>query len=194
MSALASFTGTTLSAPFWTLKTRMNLYMQDIATNHLPKQSGVQIFRHVAKELYRREGLLALYNGYPASLALCSIGIVQMISYEKIMKVLGYTPSAKKLGIPFVAGTLSRFIATSLLYPFTTIRARVQKRQYTLQELQVKRGQEIIYRSVLDCIVKTIKNEGVLAFYKGYLINIIRVAPAQGIFFLLYESTLKLLN
>eukprot|EP01022_Parablepharisma_sp_SALTPOND_P017626 TRINITY_DN2850_c0_g1_i2.p2 TRINITY_DN2850_c0_g1~~TRINITY_DN2850_c0_g1_i2.p2 ORF type:complete len:349 (+),score=-11.00 TRINITY_DN2850_c0_g1_i2:143-1189(+) len=192
MSALASFVGTTLSAPFWTLKTRMNLYMQHLSSNNMPKQHGVQIFKHVTKELLINEGPLALYKGYPASLALCSIGIIQMISYEHLMKLFGYRPVVKKAAVPFIAGTLSRFIATTLLYPFTTVRARVQKRQYTLAELKVNQGQEIIYQSVWDCIKKTIRNEGLKAFYKGYLINIIRVAPAQGIFFLLYELTLKL--
>ena len=172
----------------------MNLYMQHLVQHHLPKQQGMRIFSHVTKELYQNEGLLALYKGYPASLALCSIGVIQMISYEYLMKMFGYKPEVKKAAIPFVAGTLSRFIATSLLYPFTTIRKRVQKRQYTLEELKISGGKEIIYNSVTDCIAKTLRNEGIRAFYQGYLINIIRVAPAQGIFFLLYEFTLKLIK
>lgn len=194
ISALASLVGTTASAPFWTLKTRMNLYMQNAAAKNLPKQHGLQIFKHVSKELLVNEGPLALYKGYAASLALCSIGVIQMISYEYLMRLFNYHPIAKKAAIPFVAGTLSRFIATTLLYPFTTVRARVQKRQYTLDELKLNQGKEIIYNNVLDCFRKTMKNEGFKAFYKGYLINIIRVAPAQGIFFLLYELTIKVLQ
>jgi len=197
MSALASWVGTTLSTPFWTLKTRMNLYMQHLISNHLPKQHGIKIFKHVTKELLENEGPLALYKGYPAGLVLCSLGIIQMISYEQLMRFFSYSPINKKIAVPFVAGTLARFIATTLLYPFTTIRARVQKRQYTLAELKMLNrgeGKEIIYTSVWDCLVKTMKNEGIRAFYKGYLINIIRVAPAQGIFFLLFEFTQKLLK
>jgi len=145
----------------------------------------------VAKELLLKEGSLALYKGYPASLALCSIGIIQMVSYEYLMKLFNYTPVKKKAAIPFVAGTIGKFIATTLLYPFTTVRTRVQKRQYTLEELKLSKGNEVIYKNVLDCFKKTFRNEGFKAFYKGFLINIIRVAPAQGLFFLLYELTIK---
>lgn len=194
MSALASFVGTTASAPFWTLKTRMNLYMQSISGKSEYKQHGLKIFKQVVTELLVNEGPVALYKGYTASLALCSLGIIQMLSYEYLMKILNYRPVTKKAAIPFVAGTLSRFIATTLLYPFTTVRTRVQKRQYTLEELKLHGGKEIIYTSVLDCFKKTMKNEGFKAFYKGYLVNIIRVAPAQGIFFLLYELTIKMLQ
>jgi hypothetical protein len=54
--------------------------------------------------------------------------------------------------------------------------------------------QEIRYTGVFDCAWKMLKNEGILAFYKGLTPNLIKVFPSSGMFFLAYENTLRYLN
>ena len=55
-------------------------------------------------------------------------------------------------------------------------------------------GSEILYKGVTDCLMKILRNEGIRGFYKGFLPNLLRVVPSNGLFFLIYENVLKLLH
>ena len=45
-----------------------------------------------------------------------------------------------------------------------------------------------------DAFIKIYKNEGILAFYKGFTPGILKIFPTSGIFFLTYELCLGQLN
>ena len=48
------------------------------------------------------------------------------------------------------------------------------------------------YKGIIDCFTKTIKNEGPLALYKGFMPVWLRLAPWQIIFWTSYEQLRKL--
>ena len=48
------------------------------------------------------------------------------------------------------------------------------------------------YTGLTDCFIKTVKNEGPLALYKGFLPVWLRLAPWQIIFWTSYEQLRKL--
>jgi len=43
------------------------------------------------------------------------------------------------------------------------------------------------YNSLRDCLVLTLRNEGILGFYKGLTPNLLRTIPASVITFYTYE-------
>lgn len=45
-----------------------------------------------------------------------------------------------------------------------------------------------IYKNSLDCIRKTVRHEGVMALYKGFIPSYLRIGPWSMIFFLTYEK------
>ena len=47
------------------------------------------------------------------------------------------------------------------------------------------------YRNGLDCLVKTVKSEGVLGLYKGFIPNWLRLGPHTIISFFIFESLRK---
>lgn len=47
------------------------------------------------------------------------------------------------------------------------------------------------YSSILDCANKVIKNEGIRAFYKGYIPNILGIIPYAGTDLAVYEVILS---
>lgn len=51
-----------------------------------------------------------------------------------------------------------------------------------------------LYSGVFDCLVKTVKTEGVLAIYKGYLAHLARILPHTILTLSLAEQTNKLLR
>jgi solute carrier family 25 uncoupling protein 27 len=48
-----------------------------------------------------------------------------------------------------------------------------------------------IYSGMLDCAVKTVRGEGLMALYKGFLPAYARLAPWQLVFFLSFETLNK---
>lgn len=44
------------------------------------------------------------------------------------------------------------------------------------------------YKSTVDCILKIIREDGFLGFYKGTLPRLARVVPGQGLLFASYEG------
>ena len=75
----------------------------------------------------------------------------------------------------FMAGSTAGIISQSTIYPMEVLKTRLAIR---------KTGQ---FSGVMDCAVKIFKNEGILAFYKGYIPNCIGVLPYAGIDLMVYE-------
>lgn len=57
-----------------------------------------------------------------------------------------------------------------------------------------RQGGDKLYRGMLDCLVKTVRSEGVLALYKGFLPAYARLGPWQLVFFVSYEQIGMLFN
>ena len=51
-----------------------------------------------------------------------------------------------------------------------------------------------LYTGVFDCLRKTVKTEGVLAIYKGYLAHLARILPHTILTLTLAEQTMKLVR
>jgi solute carrier family 25 (mitochondrial phosphate transporter), member 23/24/25/41 len=50
------------------------------------------------------------------------------------------------------------------------------------------------YRGMTDCFRKTLQSEGISAFYKGLIPNLLKVMPAASITYLVYETMKKNLS
>lgn len=51
-----------------------------------------------------------------------------------------------------------------------------------------------LYKGVFDCLLKTVKTEGFLAIYKGYLPHLARILPHTILTLSLAEQTNKLMR
>lgn len=83
----------------------------------------------------------------------------------------------QSIGIPerFVAGSLAGVIAQSSIYPMEVLKTRLALR---------KTGQ---YSGISDCAKHILRREGVAAFYKGYIPNMLGIIPYAGIDLAVYE-------
>lgn len=95
--------------------------------------------------------------------------------WKKILKVDSKSP--KKL---FLAGSLAGATSQSLTYPLDVARAR----------MAVTNKQE--YATLRQVFYKMFYEEGIVAFYKGYIPTIAGVIPYAGVSFFTYD-TLKML-
>ena len=81
------------------------------------------------------------------------------------------------------------------------VRMRLQMKNYTVEQIKklgLQSGtnirEQVHYEGVIDCFKKIYKYEGVSAFYKGLTPLVMKVFPGSGVFFMAYETTLRLLG
>jgi solute carrier family 25 folate transporter 32 len=141
--------------------------------------------------ILREEGVAGFYKGMWPSIWLVAHGAIQFTAYEEIKRRivgLGRAESASQLDTldASVAGVASKFIATTITYPSQVLRSRLQ--QNTMG------SREGMYQGTRNALQQTLRNEGVMALYKGFLPSIIRVLPSSAITFAVYEKTLQALR
>ncbi|XP_012286762.1 mitochondrial uncoupling protein Bmcp [Orussus abietinus] len=142
------------------------------------------------QEVYQHEGVRGLWRGVgPTAQRAAIIAAVELPIYDfsklKLTNVLGNSVSNHFLS-SFIASMGSAVAST----PIDVIRTRLmnQKRVYK------SRGPPPphIYSGSIDCFVRTIKNEGFLALYKGFIPTWFRMGPWNIIFFITYEQLKQL--
>ena len=88
------------------------------------------------------------------------------------------------LGTHLTAGAMAGFIATVGALPIDVIKTRMMNQKI----LKDGSSKEVAYKGSVDCFLRTIRNEGFSALYKGFLPSYLRIAPFNVVFFLTYEK------
>jgi solute carrier family 25 protein 14/30 len=141
------------------------------------------------KEMYQQEGFSGLYRGVlPNAQRAAIITALELSTYDSSKKLLTTHLSIMRpesLITHLTAGSMAGLIATVGALPIDVIKTRMMSQRV------VKGGSARIYQGSLDCLLTTVRSEGVAALYKGFLPSYLRIAPFNIIFFLTYE---KLIN
>eukprot|EP00877_Chromochloris_zofingiensis_P001924 jgi/Chrzof1/11732/Cz06g07120.t1 len=141
-----------------------------------------------AMRMARNEGLTSFYRGLVPSMigilpyAGTDIALFEMFKDELLQRYDGNPPHIAILG----AGMLSSVVAQFVSYPLALIRTRLQA--------QGVGGNPIKYHGMTDVLVQTIQKEGFLGLYKGLLPNLLKLAPAAGISWYVFETTKNMLG
>ena len=126
-----------------------------------------------------------------------------MFCYENINHLFGYHTHSvtTDMWIPFFTGGFSKCAASVVLLPINVVRMRLQMKNYTLEQIrklgieaQTNFKEQVHYKGVIDAFSKIYKHEGISAFYKGLTPLVMKVFPSSGVFFMVYEMTLRLLH
>ena len=146
-------------------KVRMQLYGQ------LNPNKPIPSFPNVIQSIIKRDGILAVYKGVDAAIGrqmvygTARIGLHRTFS-DKLVDINNGNP------ISFfqktLSGMLSGSIAVCIGTPFDIALVRLQSDG--MAEPQDRRN----YKNVFDALIRTTKEEGVGALYKGLLPNIMR--------------------
>ncbi|XP_076135028.1 mitochondrial adenyl nucleotide antiporter SLC25A24 [Alosa pseudoharengus] len=151
---------------------RMKVFMQvhSSKTNKISLAGGF-------KQMIKEGGVTSLWRGNGVNvLKIAPETAIKFMAYEQYKKLLGQESGKVKPHERFMAGSLAGATAQTAIYPMEVMKTRL-----TLG----KTGQ---YKGMLDCAKKILKKEGVKAFYKGYVPNIIGIIPYAGIDLAVYES------
>jgi solute carrier family 25 phosphate transporter 23/24/25/41 len=147
--------------------------------------------------MYADGGLRACYRGV-------TMGLVGMFPYSAIdmgmfelLKKTYRTSYAKYMCIheddanpgnmvTGAIGATSGAIGATVVYPLNVVRTRLQT--------QGTRMHSATYTGIWDVAQKTIQREGYRGLYKGLTPNLLKVAPALSITWVMYENSKRLLG
>jgi len=140
----------------------------------------------------REHGWLSLYRGLTAPLlGSMAENASLFVSYGYMKKALEVDEDAATLANPtpmwklLIAGGGSGFASTCVLTPVELIKCRLQA-QINAPVL----GQEP-YRGPVDCVVRTVREEGVTGLFRGNLSTLMREVPGNVAWFGTYEAVLR---
>jgi solute carrier family 25 phosphate transporter 23/24/25/41 len=132
------------------------------------------------------------------------MGLVGMFPYSAIdmgtfefLKTAYRKYRARKLGVhpedvqmpgllTGAIGATSGAVGASIVYPLNVLRTRLQTQGTVMHQST--------YTGIVDVAVKTVRKEGYRGLYKGLTPNLLKVAPALSITWLVYEKSKKFMN
>ncbi|KAK9824294.1 hypothetical protein WJX72_009220 [[Myrmecia] bisecta] len=156
---------------------------------------------HATRLIVKEEGLIALWKGWLPSV----IGVIPYVGlnfcvYETLKEVVLKFYDGRderdlsvmtRLACGAVAGTTGQTVA----YPLDVVRRRLQMSGWAgAQALHAEGGHAVIYKGMTDCFMRTVKEEGVKALFKGLWPNYIKVVPSIAIAFVTYEQMKELMG
>ncbi|KAK3820069.1 MAG: mitochondrial oxaloacetate transport protein [Benniella sp.] len=189
VNIMAGGTGGVLSAflasPLFLVKTRLQSY-----SSHEASRVGHQhYYKHTfdaLRHIYKTEGPRGLYRGVDASMMRTGAGSsVQLPLYDVVkqnmIKVGGLENGALCHGL---SSLISGFFLCIVMNPFDIISTRM----YNQAPDPITGRGGMLYKSPIDCAVKTIKAEGVKALYKGFTAHYLRIGPHTIFTFVFMEQ------
>ncbi|XP_069086536.1 mitochondrial adenyl nucleotide antiporter SLC25A23-like isoform X2 [Pleurodeles waltl] len=165
MAGAVSRTGT---APLDRLKVFMQVHASK--TNSMNVLSGL-------REMIKEGGLTSLWRGNGINvLKIAPETAIKFMAYEQIKRLIRGPQETLRVQERFVAGSLAGATAQTIIYPMEVLKTRLALR---------KTGQ---YSGMVDCAKQILQKEGVRAFSKGYLPNMLGIIPYAGIDLAVYET------
>ena len=136
-----------------------------------------------AYQVWRLEGPRAFYRGIgPSLVGILPYAGVDIAVFELLKDRLvesypnGRPPPAAILAAGMVSSTIAQFVS----YPLALCRTRLQA--------QGRGGVPMKYTGAVDVLRQALAREGVRGLYKGLAPNVLKVAPAAGISWFVYDE------
>ncbi|XP_062844281.1 calcium-binding mitochondrial carrier protein SCaMC-2-B isoform X2 [Trichomycterus rosablanca] len=128
-------------------------------------------------QMIREGGVRSLWRGNGINvLKIAPESAIKFMAYEQIKRLMGSNQETLGILERLVAGSLAGAIAQSSIYPMEVLKTRLAL------------GRTGQYSGIKDCAKRILKKEGVAAFYKGYIPNMLGIIPYAGIDLAVYET------
>ncbi|XXG97562.1 hypothetical protein Hte_003867 [Hypoxylon texense] len=158
---------------------------------------GNALLFQTARKMWSEGGIRATYRGV-------TMGLIGMFPYSAIdmgtfelLKTTYVTYKAKATGCheedthpstfaTGIMGATSGAFGATVVYPLNVLRTRLQTQGTSMHPAR--------YTGIWDVAHKTIQNEGARGLYKGLMPNLLKVAPALSITWMVYENAKRILH
>ncbi|XP_067428639.1 calcium-binding mitochondrial carrier protein SCaMC-2-A [Thunnus thynnus] len=158
----------TCTAPLDRVKVMMQVYGS--RTNNMCIMSGLM-------QMIKEGGTRSLWRGNGVNIIkIAPESALKFMAYEQIKRLIGSDKETLSILERLVAGSLAGLTAQSTIYPMEVLKTRLALRTT---------GQ---YSGIADCAKQIFRKEGLGAFYKGYVPNMLGIIPYAGIDLAVYET------
>ncbi|XP_062077032.1 mitochondrial uncoupling protein 5-like [Humulus lupulus] len=140
-------------------------------------------------QMSKSEGVTSLWRGSALTVNRAMIVTAsQLASYDQIKEmILEKGVMRDGIGTHVTASFAAGFVAAVASNPVDVIKTRVMN-------MRVEAGAPPPYSGALDCALKTVKAEGPMALYKGFIPTISRQGPFTVVLFVTLEQIRKVLK
>lgn len=158
---------------------------------------GNKLIAATARKVWNASGLLGFFRGLPLGLVgMFPYAAIDLTTFEYLKRAL----VARQARLDhcheedvtlnnFLTGAIGAFsggLSASAVYPLNVLRTRMQAQDTVLHPAT--------YTSIADVARKTLATEGPRGFYKGLTPNLLKVAPAVSISYVVYENSKRMLG
>ncbi|XP_048336096.2 mitochondrial uncoupling protein 5 [Ziziphus jujuba] len=140
-------------------------------------------------QMSKQEGIASLWRGSALTVNRAMIvTAAQLATYDQIKEVVLEKGVMKDgIGTHVTASFTAGFVAAVASNPVDVIKTRVMN-------MKVEAGGIPPYSGALDCAMKTVKKEGPMALYKGFIPTVSRQGPFTVVLFVTLEQVRKVLK
>ncbi|KAF7808378.1 mitochondrial uncoupling protein 5-like [Senna tora] len=143
----------------------------------------------VITRMTKQEGVASLWRGSALTVNRAMIVTAsQLATYDQFKEMILEKGLVKDgLGTHVTVSCAAGFVAVVASNPVDVIKTRVMN-------MKVEAGTAPPYNGALDCPLKTVKAEGPMALYKGFIPTVSRKGPFTIVLFVTFEQVKKLLK
>ncbi|XP_045165322.2 mitochondrial substrate carrier family protein ucpB-like [Mercenaria mercenaria] len=138
------------------------------------------------REIFREGGMRALYTGVGPTVKRAAILTATQIPAYDHSKHLILNAGLLTEGVPLhvTASMIAGFCTACTTSPVDVVKTRV------MNQCQITKP----YKSAFDCFAKTLRAEGPLGLYKGFIPNWMRIGPHTIVTFFVFEQLRKVIG
>ena len=181
--AISGIIGAFVASPLFLVKTRMQSYSGSsnlsVGFQHEYVQKGTI---HALRTIYKANGIRGLWRGADASMIRTGVGsAVQLSTYDATKQFLGnsgWFSNISDVYLHFSASLMTSLFVVLAMTPLDVVSTRMYNQQAVGS----------LYSNAIDCILKTVKTEGITALYKGLIPHYLRIGPHTILTFVLLEQ------
>jgi solute carrier family 25, member 34/35 len=178
--ALSGAVGATLGSPLYLVKSRLQAQSTVFKAKEAHAYAGV---RDAFAQIYRAEGVRGLFRGVDGALPRVMCGsATQLSSYDSAKSFIGsgWRRDVVPAGLPqhFAASLIASFLTVTVMNPLDVVSTRLYQ----------SAGRATHYTGPVDCLVKTVRAEGLGALQKGWLAQYARLGPHTILTFVFLEQ------
>ncbi|XP_048840994.1 mitochondrial uncoupling protein 4 isoform X1 [Brienomyrus brachyistius] len=173
--------GQFMASPTDLVKVQMQMEGRRRLEGKPPRVRGVY---HAFVKIISEGGVRGLWAGWVPNVqraALVNLG--DLTTYDSVKHFLLRNTTIQDNSVCHgLASTCSGLVAATMGTPADVIKTRI------MNQPRDTCGRGLLYKSSLDCLLQTIRGEGFMSLYKGFLPTWMRMAPWSLTFWLTYEQ------
>ncbi|KAL2633752.1 hypothetical protein R1flu_005231 [Riccia fluitans] len=191
IGGVSGLIGQMIASPADLVKVRMQSDGRLIKMGHAPRYTGLA---DAFKKIVKTEGVRGLWRGVGPNIQRAFLVNTGELACYDVSKqfVIQKGLFADNIGAHTFASLMSGFTATILSCPADVVKTRMMNQIRHDASCSGARPDAVFYRNSVDCLVKTVRAEGVGALWKGFFPTWTRLGPWQFVFWISYEQLRRL--